>query len=56
MDERAGKALNVGGFGLMPANENHFAFTKKPTVVLLHGMGPVEFKYVNSADDPRNKA
>jgi hypothetical protein len=38
----------------MPAGQNHFAFTKTPTVVLLHGIGPVEFKYVNPADDPRN--
>jgi quercetin dioxygenase-like cupin family protein len=56
LDPKAGKTLTVGGFGLMPANENHFAFTKKETIILLHGMGPVEFKYVNPADDPRNKS
>jgi quercetin dioxygenase-like cupin family protein len=55
LDPKSAKALSVGGFGLMPANTNHFAFTKKETVILLHGMGPVEFKYVNPADDPRNK-
>lgn len=55
LDPKGAKALTVGGFGLMPANENHFAFTKKETVILLHGIGPVEFKYVNPADDPRNK-
>jgi|SRR5215510_1038383 len=55
LDPKGAKALTVGGFGLMPANENHFAFTKTETVILLQGMGPVEFKYVNPADDPRNK-
>lgn len=47
-------ALTVGGFALMPAGMNHYAYTKKETTILLHGMGPVEFTYVNPADDPRN--
>jgi quercetin dioxygenase-like cupin family protein len=55
LDTKAGKALGVGGFGLMPANANHFAYTKQKTTILLHGQGPVEFKYVNPADDPRNQ-
>jgi len=46
--------LGRGGYALMPANANHFAFTKAETTVLLYGIGPVEFKYVNPADDPRN--
>ena len=54
LDKKAGKGLGVGGFGLMPAEQNHFAYTKAETVILLHGIGPVEFKYVNPADDPRN--
>jgi quercetin dioxygenase-like cupin family protein len=55
LDKTAGKGLGVGGFALMPANANHFAYTRRPTIVLLHGQGPVEFKYVIPADDPRNK-
>lgn len=55
LDTAAGKALGVGGFALMPANANHFAYTKDETVILLHGQGPVDFKYVNPADDPRNQ-
>lgn len=55
LDTAAGKALGVGSFGLMPANANHFAYTKQATTILLHGQGPVEFKYVNPADDPRNQ-
>jgi hypothetical protein len=39
----------------MPANMNHFAYTTtKETTIVLYGQGPVEFKYVNPADDPRN--
>jgi quercetin dioxygenase-like cupin family protein len=55
LDTAAGTALEVGGFALMPANANHFAYTKQETTILLHGQGPVEFKYVNPADDPRNQ-
>jgi len=39
----------------MPANMNHFAYTTgAETTIVLYGLGPVEFKYVNAADDPRN--
>jgi quercetin dioxygenase-like cupin family protein len=55
LDMAKGKELPAGGFGLMPANMNHFAYTKKATVIEIHGIGPVEFKYVNPADDPRNQ-
>jgi quercetin dioxygenase-like cupin family protein len=55
LDLKGGKALGVGGFAMMPANMNHFAYTKKETIIQLHGQGPVDFKYVNPADDPRNK-
>jgi quercetin dioxygenase-like cupin family protein len=55
LDRSAGVSLNVGGFALMPAHANHFAYTKRETTILLYGQGPVEFKYVNPADDPRAK-
>jgi quercetin dioxygenase-like cupin family protein len=49
------KALGVGGFALMPANMNHFAYTTTAeTTIVLYGQGPVEFKYVNPSDDPRH--
>ena len=38
----------------MPANTNHFAYTKGETTIVLFGQGPVDFKYVNPADDPRD--
>jgi quercetin dioxygenase-like cupin family protein len=49
--------LGVGGYALMPAGMNHYAFTtKQETTIVLYGQGPVDFKYVNPADDPRNAA
>jgi quercetin dioxygenase-like cupin family protein len=48
------KTLTVGGFALMPANMNHFAYTTQESTIILFGQGPVEFKYVNPADDPRS--
>ena len=48
------KTLPVGGYALMPANMNHFAYTgTQETTLILYGQGPVEFKYVNQSDDPR---
>lgn len=48
------KTLRTGGYALMPAGMNHFAYTTgDATTIVLYGIGPVEFKYVNPADDPR---
>lgn len=48
------KTLAAGGFALMPAHMNHFAYTaNQETTIILYGQGPVEFKYVNPSDDPR---
>lgn len=54
VDKTSGQPLSVGGYALMPANANHFAYTTGETTIVLYGQGPVEFKYVNPADDPRN--
>ncbi len=54
LDPAAGKPLKAGGFALMPAKKNHYAYTKEQTSIVVYGMGPVEFNYVNPADDPRN--
>jgi mannose-6-phosphate isomerase-like protein (cupin superfamily) len=53
LDPGAGKALKGGGFALVPAKKNHYVYTKEATTILVYGMGPVEFNYVNPADDPR---
>jgi len=54
-ESNGNKTLTPGGFALMPAGMNHYAFTREQeTTIVLYGQGPVEFKYVNLADDPRN--
>jgi hypothetical protein len=54
-DDAKNKTLTAGGFALMPSGMNHYAFTTaQETTIVLYGQGPVEFKYVNAADDPRN--
>jgi quercetin dioxygenase-like cupin family protein len=51
----ANQTLATGGYALMPANMNHYAYTSaRETTIVLYGVGPVEFKYVNPSDDPRN--
>jgi len=54
LDRKAGRPLPVGGFFRAAAGMNHYAYTRGPVTIVLHGIGPVEFKYVNPADDPRN--
>jgi uncharacterized RmlC-like cupin family protein len=54
VDKSSATGLGLGGFGMLPANMNHFALTKQETIITLFGQGPVEFKYVNPADDPRH--
>ena len=54
LDKSAGAALSAGGFTLVPAGSNHYAYTKQETTIILYGIGPVDFKYVNPKDDPRN--
>jgi quercetin dioxygenase-like cupin family protein len=51
----ANKTIGAGGYAMAPANMNHFAYAgAAETTIVLYGIGPVEFKYVNPADDPRN--
>lgn len=54
-DEAAAVKLSEGGFALMPIKQTHYAFTKKRTVIQLHGMGPWGITYINPTDDPRKK-
>lgn len=37
---------------MTPAKTNHY---KQPTVIELSAMGPLQFTYVNPADDPSKK-
>lgn len=55
-DQATGTKLEVGGFAVMPAKFNHFAFTKdRQAVIQLHGMGPFEITYLDQANDPRKQ-
>ena len=49
------KMIQVGGYALAPTGMNHYAYAgASGAEIVLYGQGPVEFKYVNPADDPRN--
>jgi quercetin dioxygenase-like cupin family protein len=54
-DMNKGHPVPTGGVAIMPPDTNHFAWTKEPTIVQLHGVGPWAVNYVNPADDPRKK-
>lgn len=49
------EALPVGSFMSMPREMRHFAWAKGETILQVHGIGPFDITYVNSADDPRKK-
>jgi quercetin dioxygenase-like cupin family protein len=54
-DKSAVREIPEGGYVSMPTNMTHFAYVDDDTEVQLHGQGPWGIKYVNPADDPRNK-
>lgn len=55
LDEKRANRLGPGGFVELPANTNHYAFTKAPTVIQISGEGPFGIEYTNPADDPSKK-
>ena len=55
LDEKHANKLGAGGFVELPANTNHYAFAKVPTVIQISGEGPFGIEYVNPADDPSKK-
>jgi quercetin dioxygenase-like cupin family protein len=56
LDEKKGTLLTTGAYAEAPAKMNHYAVAKSPSVIQIHGMGPVEITYVDKADDPRTNA
>jgi quercetin dioxygenase-like cupin family protein len=52
-DRKKPTVLHPGTFGVIPAGMHHFAWTKGPTVIQLHGNGPWSINYVNPADAPK---
>jgi Cupin domain. len=54
-DKAKTTAFTQDGFGLVPANMRHYAWTSGRTVVQVSGMGPFQLTYVNPADMPKAK-
>jgi quercetin dioxygenase-like cupin family protein len=55
-DAAAMKTLPAGGFVVMPAEMRHYLRVKRPSILQVHGIGPLTITYVNPADDPRQAA
>ena len=45
----------AGSFAYLDPSMHHFAAASGDTVVQIHGMSPLQFNYVNPADDPSKK-
>jgi hypothetical protein len=45
----------AGSFAYLDPDMHHYAVASGATVVQVHGMSPLQFNYVNSADDPSKK-
>lgn len=56
LDPAKGHSLSAGDFMLVPAQAHHFLWSKTPSIIQVHGMGPFAMTYVNPSDDPRNAA
>jgi Domain of unknown function (DUF4437) len=56
LDSTQGRSMAAGSFVSLPAKCHHFAWTTRPTIIQVHGMGPFEVNYINPADDPRKAA
>jgi anti-sigma factor ChrR (cupin superfamily) len=55
LDKASARKMPAGAFGYWAAGMKHMVWADGETVVQLHGNGPWSIKYVNPADDPRNK-
>ena len=56
VDMAKAHALQAGGFHYLPGKTVHYAFSKVPTVVQVHGEGPLDLNYVNPKDNPDKSA
>ena len=52
LDASQAHGLKTGGFHYLPAKAHHYAFTKAPTIVQIHGDGPFDITYIDPADNP----
>ena len=54
-DPAKGTAYPAGSFVVLPANIPHFTWTKGEAVIQAHGIGPLDFTYINPADHPQRQ-
>lgn len=45
----------AGSFAYLDPDMHHYAMASGDVVVQIHGMGPVQFNYINPQDDPAKK-
>jgi quercetin dioxygenase-like cupin family protein len=55
LDETKGEKFTAGGYALVPKGMQHYLWISEDTIIQVHGIGPVEFSYVDPADDPRKQ-
>jgi hypothetical protein len=54
-DEAKMGTFPAGSFAYLDPDMHHYAEASGETVVQVHGMSPLQFNYVNPADDPSKK-
>lgn len=54
-DESKMMTFGPGSFAYLDPDMHHYAMADGATIVQVHGMSPVQFNYVNPADDPSKK-
>jgi quercetin dioxygenase-like cupin family protein len=54
-DESKMLSFAPGSFAYLDPDMHHYAMADGPAIVQVHGMSPVQFNYVNPADDPSKK-
>jgi hypothetical protein len=54
-DETHMMSLPAGSFGYLDPDMHHYVMTSGEVVVQIHGQSPVQFNYINPADDPGRK-
>jgi quercetin dioxygenase-like cupin family protein len=54
-DESKMTTFAAGSFAYLDPDMHHYAMASGPCIVQVHGMSPLQFNYVNPADDPSKK-
>ena len=52
-DASATEIAKAGSYFYMPAKTHYYAYTRTNVMFQVHGMGPLDFNYVDPKDDPR---